>query len=1135
MPPTTMKQSTTQQPTTKQRISKYWRSIDELENSPEFQEFLHREFPQAASELPQGISRRRWLQLMGASFTLAAAQGCRWQTEKFAAFAERPEGYVPGMHTKFATSIEVAGMPRHLLVTCYDQRPIKIDGNPEHPGSLGGSDGYSQALTLSLYDPDRQSKVIERDGRATFNREWSDFQAFARTTLERLAPKSGEGLAVLMQPTSSIATKAALKNLIDTLPQTAIFEYAPLSRDNELAGAEMAFGKPVRTHHDVGKADVIACFDADLLNSFPTSAVAARAYAERREPSKEKNSAGMNRLYAVESQYSLTGASADHRLAVKSSAIPAMLAELRDAVSARLSGETPEPPAAEGKEEGAKPNYAEAFAYALAEDLAGSQGKSLVAVGPGQAAEAHAIAHEINALLGNVGETVIYTDEPEPVAQVGSLADLLGEIAAKRVDTLLVLGGNPVYDSPADFDVAEYLGKTPHTIHLSEYDNETSRFCQWSLPEAHALETWGAVAAWDGTISTSQPLIEPLLDGRSTAEVLTLLADGPGVDPKQQVRDAVADAVGELDDDAWNKLLHDGFVQSDTPPADAVLVRNGFEAPAAPADDTLELVFTPSSHTYDGRFANNGWLQETPDFLTKLTWDNAALIAPETAKAIGAQQGELISLRVGEAKIEAPAFIQPGQAAGSIGLALGYGRTAAGRVGGMINEDGSKVRSEMVKGQRGNWGRYLPFPPFFVAADPVGVDSYELRTSDAMHTYVGVEASATGSFYQLATTQDHHAIDEDLGGEALAHEETERRSGELIREATLATYEESPDFAKHVGAHVPDVELWNELTHDDNRAWGMAIDLNKCIGCNACSVACQAENNVPVVGKDQVARSREMHWLRIDRYYTGDPMGSGGAPPRIAHQPLTCQHCETAPCEQVCPVAATIHSDEGLNDMVYNRCVGTRYCANNCPFKVRRFNFFHYTDRFDDANNELMRLVMNPEVTVRSRGVMEKCTYCTQRISKARIEAKNENRSVRDGDVVTACQEACSTQAIVFGDLNDESSQVAAWHKSERAYTLLDGLRLKPRTKYLAKVLNPHELLEPFVDLPTQPLHHGDGHHGDGHHGDGHHEEGHHGDDHHGDEPAHDGVPEGANSPAPVAKAGPKKSRNRFGDLPIIA
>lgn len=1077
------------QRSTSQRISKYWRSLDQLEGSSEFQEFVEREFPQAASELPEGISRRRWIQLMGASFSLAAVQGCRWQTEEIRPFADRPEGYIPGSHTKFATSVELAGAPRHLLVTCYDGRPIKVDGNPQHPASGSGSDTYSQALTLSLYDPDRQASLLERSGGETFARDWGDFEAYARERVEALVDSSGEGLAILMAPTSSLSVKAALKKLISALPRTRLFQYEPISRANELAGAEVAFGKQVRTHYKLAKADVLATFDADPLIAMPESVTMARDYAERREPDEEKNQAGMSRLYSVESQFTTTGAAADHRLAIKSSEIPALLVELRDLVTEAVAGNGDlQAGSDEGEQHDELAHAAgpsrEEFLSAMAEDLAAAKGRSVVIVGRSQSAEAHAIGHEINAILEAVGETVVYTDEPAPAEGEESpikseaLPELLGAIAAKKVDTVLILDGNPVYDCPANLELAEALADAPHTIHLSQYDDETSRACRWSLPQAHPLEAWGDVSAWDGTVSVAQPMIEPLLGGRSTLEVLSLLASGPGVDAKQLVREAVGGEFGG-EDAAWNKLLHDGYAEdSAAEPADASLVRSGFEAPEAGAGD-LEVVFVPSSSTYDGRFANNGWLQETPDFITKLTWDNAAIINPKTAEAQGVSQGELITISAGERKIDLPVFVQPGQAEGSIGVALGYGRTAAGRVGGMVNADGSSPRREEVVGLRGNW----PWPSVLGAyADPVGHDSYKLRTADALDRIDDVQVKGLGLQYTLASTQDHHAIDE------LGLKEISQRSEQLIREGSKEAYEEHPDFAKHIGPHTPDVELWNELTHDDNRAWGMAIDLNKCIGCNACSVACQAENNVPVVGKDQVARGREMHWIRIDRYFRGPVVEEDGdekvdfSNPSVSYQPVACQHCETAPCEQVCPVAATIHSSEGLNDMTYNRCIGTRYCANNCPFKVRRFNFFNYTKRFEKANNELMTLVNNPEVTVRGRGVMEKCTYCTQRISAGRIDAKNENRSIRDGDIKTACQEACPTQAIVFGDLNDKQSEVTAWHANDRSYGMLEGLRIKPRTKYLARIRNPHPRLEKYLVLDAaHGSHHDEGHHGDGH------------------------------------------------------
>lgn len=1088
-----------------EKASRYWRSIDQLENTPEFEEFLHREFPQAASELPEGVSRRRWLQLMGASFALATAQGCRWQTEKFAPFSERPEGYVPGTTNHYATSFNWAGAPRHLLVTCYDGRPVKVEGNPEHPGSRGGTDSFSQAATLALYDPDRQANLIQREQGESFSKEWSDFDTYLsdRVTALGEGDSPGAGLGILMAPSPSLALNAELSKLFEAMPGARLYHYEPLSRDNELAAAEQAFGERVRTHYRLADADVIAAFDADFLVDRPDSITLARDYADRREPDTAKNEAGMNRLYSVESQFSVTGAAADHRLAVRSSEMAGLLAELRDLVKAggpssdeaaaeadTHDADTHEGDHAEGHaEEHAAGPSREEFIAALAEDLIAAKGKSVVIVGSQQSVESHTLAHEINSLLENLGTTVVATAEPEAAGEANTIADLVGDIAALKIDTLVLLGGNPIYDAPADLSLAEELQKVEHTIHLSCYDDETSKACHWSLPSTHPLESWGDAAAWDGTTSVAQPTIEPLLGGRSALELIAKLA-GSTAKPQELVREAVEAVAGSLDSDGWKKLLHDGFLaDSAAEPVDVSFSGSDASEPSEAAEaeeakgDSFELVFLPSSSTYDGSLANNGWLQETPSFITKLTWDNAALMGKATADKIGAGQGDMIRISAGDRKIELPVFIVPGTAEGSIGVALGYGRTAAGRVGGSLDENGNATAGPYAAGLAATW---FPAP-----AKPVGFDVYPLRASDAMNYVVGVECKTTGRTYQLATTQDHFAIDE------LGMKEISDRSGELVREATLETYGEHPDFAKHVEHHLDTDPLWNQLSHDDGRAWGMAIDLNKCIGCNACSVACQAENNVPVVGKDQVARGREMHWIRIDRYFHGTVEA-----PQVAYQPVACQHCETAPCEQVCPVAATVHSAEGLNDMVYNRCIGTRYCANNCPLKVRRFNFFAYNDQVTKANNELQQLVINPEVTVRSRGVMEKCTYCTQRISKARIEAKNEGRPIREEELQSACQQACPTRAIEFGDLNQKDSRVAKAHADDRSYSILEGLNLKQRTVYLARIRNPHPKLEKYIDMYAAG--HGGGH-GE-HHGEGTHDDHHKDGDHEGDHDSNIGV-----------------------------
>ncbi len=1001
----------------------YWRSLDELQDTPEFREFLHREFPEAASEFPEGLSRRRWMQLMGASLALGGLAGCRWEQEKIAPFAVRPENRVPGEAEFFATSIEIAGMPRHLLVTCYDGRPIKIEGNPDHPASQGVSDALSQATILDLYDPDRSAAARQIDGRQSFSRSWQEFEEFAAEHFAALAKQAGQGLRLLIEPTSSIAVQTMLRKFQQRYPQATIHTYAPLSRQQQTDGAALAWRQPWRVRYNLDGAKIIASFDEDLLGLHPHALAHARGFATGREPGD-----GMSRVYAAESQFSLTGAAADHRLPIKSQDIGLLLAHVDALVRADLG-------AAEANADlPALPAGEQDFAQALALDLVANQGQAVVALGPSQPVAVHALAHALNQALGNIGQTVLLTQDPTQIAGAASLEQLVNAMQNGSVDTLLILGGNPAYDVPGDLDFRGGLAQVATTIQLGLYENETAQLCQWHLPQAHPYEAWGDVRGWDGTVSAAQPLIAPLLNGKSPLEVLALLCDDQR-DAQQIVREALATYLGNRSD-AWPALLHEGFISSTTFPLEqpasvAANQRQQWvqEIVQQPRADS-ELVFTPSDSVLDGRFANNGWLQETPDFLTKLTWDNAAILSPQTADQLGIQHGTIVQLKTNGARLELPAFILPGQAAGSIGVALGYGRTAAGNVGG-----DSDIAS-------------------------VGVDVNPLRSASSPHFTSDFSITPTASTYQFATTQDHHAID------TVGQEETERRAGDLVRGATLEEYQAHPDFAQHMTHHPPLESLWEEPSYEGH-AWGMSIDLNKCIGCNACMVACQSENNVPIVGKEQVAKGREMHWIRVDRYFQGDVEN-----PDIATQPVACHHCENAPCEQVCPVAATVHSDEGLNDMVYNRCIGTRYCANNCPYKVRRFNFLNYNAELEQASNELVQLAVNPEVTVRSRGVMEKCTYCVQRIQGGKIDAKNDRRAIGDGEIKTACQQACPTQAIQFGDLNDAESRVAASHADPRAYAMLSELNVKPRTKYLARVRNPH----PLLAAPATETHHGSPH-----------------------------------------------------------
>lgn len=988
---------------------RYWRSVRELQRSPEFEELVQREFPVAASEYPEGMSRRRWLQLMSASIALAGVAGCRWETEQIRPFAKRPDGRIPGEQEQFATSVDLAGVPHHLLVRCYDGRPVKVEGNADHPCSTGSSDVFAQASILSLYDPDRSGDVWNRQRGRPFLKDWDTFEEWAEKKFGELHLNEGAGLAVLIRPTNSPSEQDMLRRFSERFPQASFFEHSSVPNWNEQTSAELAFGVTCVARPVLDKARIIVAFDDDLLVRHPAAQRLAAEFANRRDPDGE----WMNRLYAIESQFSTTGSVADHRLAARSSDIPLLLDALISLVDASSSGQsafdllTPEE---------------QSLLRAVADDLVKARGESLVTVGPRQPTSVRALAHHLNQLLGNVNQTLVYQRATAATPNAGTLSQLAKQAADGQVKTLLILGGNPVYDAPADIDFQNVLANVEHSIHLSTHKDETSRLCDWHLPQSHPFESWGDQVGEDGTWSPAQPLIDPLLNGRSVIEVLALLI-GEGL-PEGDfiVRRTLEAAVGGLSESGWQQALHDGFVRGSAgkvftpPPAALPRTVSNTDRRGRGSREELEVVFCAGEATFDGSFANNAWLQETPGTLTKLTWDNAALMSPKTAEELGVEHEAIIELELEGRRIELPVFILPGQAERSIGLSLGYGRTAAGLVGGDTEKD----------------------------VPSVGVNVNLLRPHSNPSFALGASVRPTGRKYSLATTQEHHAVDTE------ALEEIGGRVGELARETTLAEYKESTDDSAHHGHHAEAGSLWEEPAYDD-RAWGMSIDLNKCIGCNACSVACQSENNVPVVGKDQVLKGREMHWIRSDRYFTGD-MDS----PTVVHQPVACHHCENAPCEQVCPVAATVHSREGLNDMVYNRCIGTRYCANNCPYKVRRFNFFDYNESLEQPGRELVQLAVNPEVTVRSRGVMEKCTYCVQRIQAAKIDSKISGRPIRDGEVKTACQQACPTSAIEFGDLNDHSSRVYAAQNDRRAYGMLAELNVKPRTKYLTRIRNPN-------------------------------------------------------------------------------
>jgi MoCo/4Fe-4S cofactor protein with predicted Tat translocation signal len=957
----------------------YWRSLEERAHSPRMNQWLEREFPEGASEL-DAPSRRNLLKLMGASLGLAGLTACRRPAEKILPLSRGVEDYIPGNPMYYSSVMSLGGAATGLVVEVHDGRPTKIEGNPGHPASGGAASAFAQASVLGLYDPDR-SKTVLRDGTQA---SWHDFARFAARHFDPARIGAGERVRFLSQRINSPSLEAVRAHALRRFPKARWVEYEPISEDEALAGAAIAFGKPVTPQYHFDKADVVLSLDADFLGLDSPHVAYIRDFSRRRRISSPEDT--MNRLYVAESRLSITGAMADHRLRMQTAAVRnlalAIARELKLAV-----------PAASG--ENAK------WAAAVARDLARSRGRSLVIAGPRQPAAVHALAHWMNHALGNNGAAVTYT-ETTAALEIPALKQLVQELDTGLVETLVILGGNPAYDAPADFRFESAMKKTAVTIHLGLEPNETAALATWSLPEAHYLESWGDARALDGTASVQQPLIRPLYGGRTAAEVLALITGYKDQSAYDIVRNYWLPRWPATDaEKTWRRALSEGVIPEATyaavePEPDAARIAAALAAPPAPLPNGLELTFYPSASTWDGRFANNAWMQEAPDPITKLTWDNAALISPATARRLGLASEDLVTLSTGGTEIEMPVWVQPGQADGAIAVSLGYGRRRAGRVG-----------------------------------RETGHDTYLLRTSGAPHV-TRVEIGKTGRKYKLANTQHHFAME----------------GRPLVREATLAEYRKDPDFVDKIAEKPELFSIFGQHKYETGYQWGMAIDLNACVGCNACVLACQAENNVPVVGKDQVTRGREMHWLRIDRYYTG-PQDD----PQTVTQPVACQQCENAPCETVCPVAATNHSPEGLNDMVYNRCVGTRYCSNNCPYKVRRFNFLDW----HKGLQEVQKMAFNPDVTVRSRGVMEKCTYCVQRIQEKKIQASIEgHRELRDGEIVPACQQTCPAAAIVFGNINDPNSRVSKLKKQTRRYEMLAELNVKPRTSYLAKVRNPN-------------------------------------------------------------------------------
>jgi MoCo/4Fe-4S cofactor protein with predicted Tat translocation signal len=1032
---------------------KYWRTLDELADSETFREIMRREFPEQAATWSSPMNRRQFLTLMGASLALAGLSGCSVRPASSRAvvpYVRAPEEIVPGRPLFYATAMTLGGSGVGLLVESHLGRPTKIEGNPNHPASLGATDLFHQASILTLYDPDR-SQTVTHLGQT---RTWDQALAALRHSLQQQRERQGAGVRILTETIVAPTLIQQLQDFLKLFPRAQWHQYEPLARDNVHQGAVLAFGRPVNTHYDFTRADVVVSLDADFLTCGPGNLRYVADFMSRRRvrtTAEQANTARMNRLYMVETTVSGTGAKADHRLALKASDIEAFAWSLAAELQVPSVAARPEAPASIRR-----------WLCAVTDDLGTRPpGTTLIVPGDRQPPSVHLLAHAINRRLGNFGSTALHTPaiEAQPALQTGpapeqgagtpvverteSLRRLALDLDAGQVEMLLILGGNPVFTAPVDFQFTLCMQKAPLRVHLSLFQDETSRQCHWHLPETHYLEAWSDTRCHDGTVSIAQPLIEPLYAGRSAHELIAALSPIAGPDageftwrqlPGYEIVKSHWAAKKPLPDfeKFWQETVHDGVM------AQTALAPETFAWSAA-ADRALaagprgggtsepgfELVFQADPTIYDGRFANNGWLQELPKPVTELTWDNVAIMSPRTARELGIDWGRythggehggyhqpVMELQLGDKRVRAPAWIMPGHADGCITVHLGYGREWAGRVG----------------GQAGN---------------KVGFNAYALRTSDHLWFAAGLSVRVTQGTYLVACTQQHHLME----------------NREVVRAGTLAEYRNNPRFAfererqalqeETRRARMP-LTLYEPHPYQE-RKWGMVIDLTACTGCKACVVACQAENNIPVVGKEQVAAGREMHWLRVDRYIAG----SVEQPREFHFQPVPCMHCENAPCEYVCPVEATVHSAEGLNDMVYQRCVGTRFCSNNCPYKVRRFNFF----AFSDFRTESVRQQYNPDVTVRSRGVMEKCSYCVQRIRHAEIDAQVEGRRIFDGEILTACQAACPAQAIVFGDINDNQSRVKQGKDSPLHYALLADLNTQPRTTYLAALRNPNPAL----------------------------------------------------------------------------
>src|SRR3954465_34724 len=976
----------------------YWRSLDELSNTDGFQEMLHREFPRQASEWADDVSRRNFLKVMGASLALAGLSACTKQPiEHILPYVRQPEEEVPGKPLYYATVMSFAGRSVPVLVKSNEGRPIKIEGNPDHPAGQEGSDIFSQASVLDMYDPDRsQNVLLNNDGSS-----WGAFLGGIRGPLTSQKAVQGEGLRFLTGAITSPTAAAQLNAILKMYPKAKWQKYEPLAQDGQTA----AFGQPVSVQHNFENADVILSLDCDFLTPAenPSFLRDSLAFAKRR---KAENGDKMNRMYVVESSATTTGGKADHRLPVPGAEMDQVAEFLSIAV--RGGGLAIDPKRGE-------------WLKAAADDLRKHGGRSIVLAGRHHSPFVHALAFEVNQALGNIGKTVTYSEAvdynpPNHQGDIASLRDLVNDIDGGRVNILVFLGTNPMFNAPVDlaFDEAR-MDKVDLRIHFGQYHDETAKFCHWHVPESHYLEAWSDARCADGTMSIVQPLIAPLYMSKSLHEFLGPFAEQPSTSGYETVQNYWKTQHAGADFDIWwRRSLHNGFIEYAGGALKPVSAKpSGPRVARTPRlDAEIEILFRPDPNIYDGRFANNGWLQELPKPITMLTWENAALVSFPLAERMKIVSGDQVDIESNGRKLTIPIWITAGLPENSVVLYTGYGHFKFGRFG-----------------------------------TDAGWNTYTLRTSNAPDIATGKITKSSESSHLFGAVHLHHNI-EGRGTVRVATVEEFAKNPRYAHNEEEFGEEPSKDFTIY---HQQEYKYQpNPETNTLGYAWGMAIDMNSCIGCNTCMVACQAENNIAVVGRDEVIRGREMHWIRVDNYFTGD-----GENFQAHFQPVPCMQCENAPCEVVCPVAATSHSTEGLNDMVYNRCVGTRYCSNNCPYKVRRFNFF----LFSDYETPSLKLLHNPDVTVRSRGVMEKCTYCVQRINRARITTEENETRIGD-ELQTACQQACPADAIVFGDINNPNSRVSKLKSQQRNFALLADLNTRPRTTYLATVVNPNPALE---------------------------------------------------------------------------